>query len=180
MARDNRERSAIPTKEVSGKSFFLSSISALKKPGEGSGEVVEVFSNDVGEGASTDEKKGGSGGEESGESSDENDAESSEKSEGELTSEESESANNKEIKGETDADVPEEGSDENSAKGNGEERHECRDKENGRGIDDGVGEEPGATRRLEPRKRGKTEVEKLSDDLSHFSSQLPKKRKGRD
>ena len=72
-----------------------------------------------------------------------------------LTSEESESANNKEIKGETDADVTEEGSDENSAKGNGEERHECRDKENGRGIDDGVGEEPGATRRLEPRKRGK-------------------------
>ncbi|RMX57178.1 hypothetical protein pdam_00025777, partial [Pocillopora damicornis] len=130
-------------------------VKALKKPGEGSGEVVEVFSNDVGEGASTDEKKGGSGGEESGESSDENDAESSEKSEGELTSEESESANNKEIKGETDADVPEEGSDENSAKGNGEERHECRDKENGRGIDDGVGEEPGATRRLEPRKRGK-------------------------
>ena len=72
-----------------------------------------------------------------------------------LTSEESESANNKEIKGETDADVTEEGSDENSAKGNGEERHECGDKENGRGIDDGVGEEPGATRRLEPRKRGK-------------------------
>lgn len=72
-----------------------------------------------------------------------------------MTSEESESANNKEIKGETDADVTEEGSDENSAKGNGEERHKCGDKEDGRGIDDGVGEEPGATRRLEPRKRGK-------------------------
>ena len=47
------------------------------------------------------------------------------------------------------------GTEENSAKGNGEERHKCGDKEDGRGIDDGVGEEPGATRRLEPKKRGK-------------------------
>ena len=86
---------------------------------------MEVISNDVGEGGSRNEENGGtSGGEESGESSDENDAESSENSAG--------------------------GSDENSAKGNGEERHECGDKEDGRGI-----EEPGATRRLEPRKRGK-------------------------
>ena len=109
------------------------------------GAVVEVFSSDVGEGASRDEKKEGSGGEESGESSDENEAQNSEKSagesttdsEGELTSKESESANKKEIKGETDADLPEGGSDENSAEGNGKER-QCRDKEDGRGIDDGV------------------------------------------
>ena len=47
------------------------------------------------------------------------------------------------------------GGDENSAKGNGDARHECGDKEDERGIDDGVAEEPGATRRLEPRKRGK-------------------------